>query len=142
AADVASRTSVALCRLLLKKWLRGSENEALPEPQFLPMEAELGAMLARCDAALLIGDSALRVRREQYPVVLDLAEEWKRLTAKPFVFAFWAVRAAAARPEFTQVFRQSRDHGLRPENIAALAREWEGRIGISQSDVVDYLTRN
>src|SRR5205823_3724828 len=32
AADIASRTSVALCRLLLKKWLRGSHSNALPEP--------------------------------------------------------------------------------------------------------------
>src|SRR5437868_5804952 len=86
ACDVASRTSVALCRLLLKKWLRNR----LPEPAFTPMQPELDAMLAECDAALLIGDSALRVSRSQYPVVLDLAEEWLRFTGKPFVFAFWA----------------------------------------------------
>jgi chorismate dehydratase len=137
-ADIASRTSVALCRLLLKKWQR----EGLPEPQFTPMEADLQPMLARCDAALLIGDSALRVKRKEYPVVLDLAEEWVRFTGKPFVFAFWAVRAAAARPEFVRVFQQSRDRGLQPESITALAREWAPRVGISETDVRSYLTKN
>src|SRR5215471_16540222 len=72
AADISSRTSVVLCKLLLRSWLlRGH-----PEPQFVAMEPQLETMLANCDAALLIGDSALRVRADQYRVVLDLADEW------------------------------------------------------------------
>ena len=138
AADIASRTSVLLCRLLLKKWLRAG----LPEAELGRMEADLPLMLQHHDAALLIGDSALRVRRDQYPVVLDLAEEWQRFTGKPFVFAFWAVRAAAARPEFAAIFQQSRDRGLQPENIAVLAREWAPRIGITPDEVSSYLTHN
>jgi chorismate dehydratase len=137
AADVSSRTSVVLCRLLMKNWLRKAE----PEPDFIGMEPQLDAMLAHCDAALVIGDSALRVRRQDFPVVVDLAEEWLRVTGKAFVFAFWAVRAEAARPQFAQIFRQSRDHGLEPENVATISRLWAPRVGISEDAVAEYLTQ-
>jgi chorismate dehydratase len=136
AADISSRTSVALCRLLMKNWLRRGQAG----PQFVEMEPQLETMLARCDAALLIGDSALRVQRDQYPVVLDLAEEWLRHTGKPFVFAFWAVRAAAAQPDFARIFCDSRDHGLEPASIAALSREWAPRVGIAEPAVSEYLS--
>ena len=43
--------------------------------------ADLEAMLARADAALLIGDPALHVDRGRYRV-LDLAAEWRRLTGR------------------------------------------------------------
>ena len=131
AADTSSRTSVALTRIVLRKWARGSH-------QFTPMEPELGAMLARCDAALLIGDPALAVDRQKYHVY-DMAEEWYRHTGKPFVFAFWAVRAAVAHPGLAEAFQRSRDHGLEPENVLQIAREWAPRIGIAEDEVVSYL---
>jgi len=43
---------------------------------------------------LLIGDQAIRFRqqsRDQYQF-LDLGEEWKKATGKPFVYALWLVR--------------------------------------------------
>jgi chorismate dehydratase len=135
ATDVASRTSVALCRVLLKKWWRPGQ----PEPEFIPSEPQLDAMLSRSDAALIIGDSALRVRSSQHHI-FDLAEEWQRFTGKPFVFAFWAVRAAAADSAMVAHFQQSRDHGLNPASLDVLAREWAPRVGISERAVRSYLT--
>ncbi len=74
-------------------------------------------MLAEHDAGLVIGDPALKVDRSRY-LTYDLAEEWIRLTGKPFVFAFWAVRQAAladasASLDLAAIFQESRDHGLR-----------------------------
>jgi chorismate dehydratase len=137
AADTSSRTSVLLARLLFHKW-HGGDRE------FTPMSPDLAAMLARCDAALLIGDPALTVSRSQY-LIYDLAEEWRRLTAKPFVFAFWAVRRQAlaqAPPDLAHIFQQSRDHGLEPANLQQLGRKWAPRVGLSEAEVVDYLTKN
>ncbi len=134
AVDTASRTSVALARVLFQKWLGGGRH-------FEPMEPDLDGMLRRCDAALLIGDPALTVNREQY-LTYDLAEEWNRLTGRPFVFAFWAVRAEAAQPEVAAIFQKSRDHGLQPENLAQIAREWAPRVGLSEAEVLTYLTEN
>ena len=137
AADTSSRTSVLLARLLFRKW-HGGDRE------FTPMSPDLGAMLAQCDAALLIGDPALTVSRSQY-LIYDLAEEWHRLTGKAFVFAFWAVRREAlaqAPPDLARIFQRSRDHGLEPANLAQLGREWAPRVGLTEAEVARYLTEN
>jgi len=148
ALDTSSLTSVALCKILLAKWLGGTR-------EYRSMAPDLDAMLASCDAALLIGDPALLIRRTSFPTVIDLAEEWRKHTGKPFVFAFWAVREKAvpgapthpgASPDtvlrLAEVFQRSRDHGLAPENIRSTATEWGARLGMSVSEVTAYLTIN
>jgi len=137
ALDNSSLTSVALVRILFVKYWKA-------EPQFDSQPPHLEAMLAEHDAALLIGDPALKVDREKY-MTWDLAEEWIRFTGKPFVFAFWAVTQAAAQRapvDLAQVFQKSRDHGLEPENLAAIAETWAPRLGMSKRDVIEYLTAN
>ena len=105
-------------------------------------------MLAQHDAALLIGDSALQVSLHDSPYHLyDLAHEWRVYTGKPFVFAFWAVRLAALERaehevDLARLFQQSRDHGLEPQNIAWLAREWSVRLGLTEREITTYLSSN
>ncbi len=135
AADTSSRTSIALARVLFRRLWGGAR-------QLQPMEPNLSAMLQLCDAALIIGDPALTVDRDRF-VCYDLAEEWHRLTGKPFVFAFWAVRGEVAdRTDvpLAKVFQRSRDHGL--QNVDALAREWAPRVGLSEGQVRSYLAEN
>ena len=139
AADTSSRTSVALTQVLCEKFWGGKR-------QLEPMAPGLDRMLERCDAGLLIGDPALLVDRSRYRV-FDLAEEWTRLTGKPFVFAFWTVRLTALGEirrelDLAAAFRESRDHGLTTENVARIARTWAPHVGISESDVASYLTRS
>jgi chorismate dehydratase len=137
AADSSSRTSVALCRVLMRKWFGGQRV-------FTAMAPNLPTMLAEADAALIIGDPALTIDRSQYKCY-DLAEEWTNHTGKPFVFAFWAVRKAAlegVKLDLPRIFQTSRDHGLEPENVEKLAREWAPRVGISEASVKSYLTEN
>ncbi len=89
ATDTSSRTSVALTQVLFAKFF-GGHREFTPHPPVLQ------EMLKEHDAALLIGDSALQISLHDSPYHLyDLAHEWKQLTGKPFVFAFWAVRLDA-----------------------------------------------
>ena len=139
ALDTSSMTSVALTKVLFEKWLGGGRT-------FTAMAPDIDRMLAEHDAGLLIGDPALMVDRSRYHTI-DLAEEWIRHTGKPFVFAFWAVRNNALRetsasPDLPAVFQNSRDHGLEPANLNAIAREWSPRLGISESQVRAYLTEN
>ena len=48
-------------------------------------------MLAECDAALVIGDPALRVDPAKLPYfTMDLGAEWVAWTGLPMVFAVWA----------------------------------------------------
>jgi chorismate dehydratase len=139
ALDTSSMTSVALTKVLFDKWLGGGRT-------FTPMAPNIDSMLAEHDAGLVIGDPALQVDRSRY-FTLDLAEEWIRYTAKPFVFAFWAVRQEALReapqsPDLAAVFQQSRDHGLEPSSLDTIAREWAPRLALKESDVRFYLTEN
>jgi len=63
------------------------------------------------------------------------------------VFAFWAVRMDALQQQpdeldLARTFQQSRDHGLEPESIARLARDWGPRLGLTEAEVTTYLTEN
>ncbi len=141
ATDTSSRTSVALTQILFAKFFGGHR-------EFTAHPPDLKEMLKHHDAALLIGDSALQIaiHDSQYHLY-DLGHDWRRLTGKPFVFAFWAVRMDALHRQskgtnLTKTFQQSRDHGLLPESIAALAKEWGPRLGITEAQVTTYLTEN
>jgi len=137
ALDTSSLTSVALTKVLFERWLGGGRV-------FTPMAPSLDAMLRENDAGLVIGDTALKADRTQY-LTYDLAEEWIRFTGKPFVFAFWAVRRDALRnasSDLAVTFQNSRDHGLQPESIDLIVREWSQRLGLSEAEIRFYLTEN
>lgn len=139
ALDTSSMTSVALLKVLFARWLGAGRT-------FTAMAPNTDRMLADHDAGLLIGDPALMVDRKRYHT-LDLAEEWIRHTGKPFVFAFWAVRRealseAAPSLDLPAVFQNSRDQGLEASSLDQIAREWAPKLGISEGDVVAYLTQN
>ena len=141
ALDTSSMTSVALTKVLFDKWLGAGRT-------FTPMQPDIDKMLAAHDAALLIGDPALQVDRTRY-YTLDLAREWIRRTGRPFVFAFWAVRQAALRPDssfnshdLATIFQQSRDHGLEPASLDHISREWMPRLGLKKEELYSYLTEN
>jgi chorismate dehydratase len=137
ALDNSSLTSVALARVLFEKfWGGGREFTSLPP--------DLDTMLATHDAALLIGDPALKVDRSQYQT-WDLAEEWIQFTGKPFVFAFWAVTRSAASQSslnLAAIFQQSRDHGLLPANLDQIAATWSLKLGLTENAVRAYLNTN
>jgi chorismate dehydratase len=138
ALDTSSMTSVALVKILFAKWLGGAR-------EYKAMVPDLDAMLEACDAALLIGDPALQVDRTRY-FTLDLAEEWVARTGKSFVFAFWAIRRQALvgrnAAAIAAAFKNSRDHGLLPKNLEAIAQDWAPRLGLSVGGVRVYLTHH
>ena len=143
ALDTSSMTSVALAKILFAKWLGGARD-------YKPMAPDLDAMLDKktpgaCDAALLIGDPALQVDRTRY-FTLDLAEEWRARTGKSFVFAFWAIRKQALAGRngraIVEVFQKSRDQGLSPTNLEAIAQEWAPRLGLTVEVIRVYLTHH
>jgi chorismate dehydratase len=86
ALDDASRTSVALLKILCARWLQ-------IDPVFVTMPADMATMLASAEAALVIGDNALFVDHAALGLEkIDLGEQWARMTGLPFVYAFWAGR--------------------------------------------------
>jgi chorismate dehydratase len=143
AADTASRTTVTYARILFHKW----GNPAVP---FLPMAADLDAMLDRADAAILIGDPALLAleeranrfeRTHEELVYHDLAEEWIALTGVPFVSAVWgAAHGSLLHGSVSNDLVQSRIHGL--QNIETLVREWSRKLPVPEKTIRAYLTTN
>ncbi|HWN42538.1 MAG TPA: menaquinone biosynthesis protein [Thermoanaerobaculia bacterium] len=131
ALDQNSRTSVALLRILLQE--RGIH------PEYLHERPDPERMLSEADAALLIGDPALKVEREKYHVI-DLAAEWHALTGLPFVFAVWAVRAGVDLPDLPFYFKSSLRYGL--SSVDTLSREAAAELGLDSADVRSYLTEN
>lgn len=139
ALDSSSLTSVALTQILFSKWWGAGVR-------FVSAAPDLRMMLRQHDAALVIGDTALQVDRTQY-LTYDLAEEWIKFTGKPFVFAFWAVRQEAIAPQLSdlnlaKIFQDSRNNGLKADNLDDIAREWAPRLNLSEAEVKSYLAKS
>ena len=134
AVDTSSRTSVQLARVILERRY-GAEYTAIPHAP------DLDAMLRVADAALIIGDPALRLDPEQLPYeVHDLGGEWVELTGLPMVFAVWAARKGVVTGEVVEAFRESCTYGLdRMDEIVAAE---SARLGFEPRLVRDYLMRH
>jgi chorismate dehydratase len=96
-------------------------------------------MLADSDAALIIGDPAMLIDRSQL-YVYDLAEEWRKQTGLPFVFAFWAIRIDSTAWPGGVDFVEAKREGI--AHTDQIAREYSERLGLAKSDLVKYLTEN
>ncbi len=131
ALDGSSRSTQTLTRILCaEKWKTA--------PAFFEASPDLGAMLAQADAALLIGDPALRIavgiEKDSWPgtpgqtvcqaatlgiagpeflYVYDVVGEWRSLTGWPAVLAVWAARRDIATLEL--YFDYAEKLGLIPQ---------------------------
>jgi chorismate dehydratase len=129
ALDSSSRSTQALVRILCANHWKNA-------PEFRQAAPDLAAMLKTADAALLIGDPALRLsiaiegaaaegsNGEQIcdgkPVgidaaakvhIYDMAAEWRRFSGQPAVLAVWAARPQVATHELADQFRASLEYG-------------------------------
>ncbi len=125
--DSHSLTSVRLVRILAGE-LWGIDPEWADLDDYAAVDdARPG------DAFLLIGDKVFGYEG-RFARSWDLADEWRRLTGLPFVFAVWVARGD--RPENEQALTEALRYGLDhiPEAIA--------RYGYTQPYALEYLTRN
>jgi chorismate dehydratase len=158
AMDRGSRSTQALTRILCEKRWR-------IQPDFFEAEPQLRPMLQQADAAMLIGDPALRVscaiereaRRdasgawtcsggaagvEECPAlhVYDIVEEWRALTKLPAVLAVWAGRRHVVTPEVVQDFQQSLAFGL--QHLEEICAEAALELKLPAAALRRYLTEN
>ena len=123
-----SRTSALLARM----WL--AEVHGV-RPDYFVCPPDLTSMLLEADAAVLIGDTALRATYDaprRGLQVHDLGQVWRDWTGLPMVFAVWAARRdyAEANPGLVKdvhaAFVASRDDALaHVEQVAEQAARWE-----------------
>jgi chorismate dehydratase len=158
ALDRTSRSTQALVRILCnKRWHI--------TPEFFEAEPDLAPMLAQADAALLIGDPALRlaiasaskakrgapgewvipagiagVQGVAELLQFDIVEEWRALTSSPAVLAVWAGRREVVTPEVVQDFQDSLAFGLR--HLDAIVAESAAEMNLPVGDLRRYFTEN
>jgi chorismate dehydratase len=160
ALDRSSRTSAALVRLLCAGYWSIS-------PEFIDAEADPAAMLALADAALLIGDPALRIALKaealmrkrpsgeacctgdpsDQPVpgidtlfLSDVAHQWREMTGRACVLALWVARREAATPEVVADFMASKEYGL--ARVAEIAEGAALKLDLPAKALERYLREN
>ena len=158
ALDRSSRSTQALTRILAaERWKI--------DPEFFEADPDLATMLEKADAALIIGDPALRIsiavekRSTVSPEgravcqaatlgmnspeilhVYDVVGEWRKFSGLPAVMAVWAARAEAATAEVLADFAASRDFGL--SQIPAISLEAARELELPQGELESYLRHN
>ena len=158
ALDRSSRSTQVLVRILSAKHWHIS-------PEFFEAGPDLPAMLSSADAALLIGDPALRLslaaeataRREAGGALLcsaevaglgsaeplylyDVVEQWRSLTSLPAVLAVWAARRDVVSPELINDFQQSLALGM--ENLGPISAEASRELNLPADKLHCYLREN
>ena len=129
-----SRTSVLLARM----WLAAVHGV---QPEYFDCPPDLTAMLLEADAAVLIGDPALRAahavpRRGLH--VHDLGAAWRDWTGLPMVFAVWAARRDFARRQSgagqgrAHRVRDQPRHGAWPTSTRSPPRPRAGRTSTAR----------
>jgi chorismate dehydratase len=158
ALDHSSRSTQALTRILCaERW------HILPK--LFARAFSAATMLENADAALLIGDPALRlaISMANYATlgaagellcnadkigipatgtlhVYDVVQEWRRLSGLPAVLAVWAARRDVVTPEITADFAASKAYGVAHlEEISAAAAAEQG---LPATDLLTYLREN
>ncbi len=132
ALDAASRTSVALTRVLL-------DREGARDVEWSTREGGgVSERLAGVDATLVIGDPALRAVIPAGVDVHDLATLWRRHLDLPFVFACWTSREGfELTPAVAAELDAAATRGL--HGIDELSRREGERTGLPAARMASYL---
>jgi len=132
ALDASSRTSQALVKIIFREFLER-------EPEWESCSPNVQSMMAGHDAALVIGDPAMKIVPQEFHV-FDLASLWRRFTDTGFVFAMWMARPGAVEAISGVNFASARDEGL--EQMEAIVSHYERNILLSREEIRKYLTDN
>lgn len=156
--DRSSRSTQALTRILCAEYWHIA-------PKFSEETLRTPTMLEHADAALLIGDPALRlaISIAKYATLgadgelicnadkaginatgtlhmYDVVQEWRRLSGLPAVLAVWAAHRDSITPEVAADFAASKAYGVaRLEEIAEAAAD---DLSLPAEELLTYLREN
>ncbi len=160
ALDTSSRSTAALVRMLAAERWKIS-------PEFVDAAPDPSEMLRQADAALVIGDPALRISLkmealgkktpgdegccqgdpEDMPVpgcqtlyVYDVVHQWREMTGHASVLAIWVGRRDAVTPEVVADFLASKKYGL--ERIREISEAASIKLDLPPGALERYLTEN
>lgn len=158
ALDSSSRSTQALVRIL-------SDTRWGIAPELHEASPNAGEMLASADAALVIGDPALRIaiaaemranpgsdgewlcdgKTAGIPSVeklhvYDVVREWWQMTERPAVLALWAARPEVVTPELSADFSASFEFGL--AHLEEICAEASRQLQLPERELRLYLRTN
>lgn len=125
--DYQSRTSVKLVQYLAK-------NSWNINPNWKNAEHDFINQIEGTTAAVVIGDRTFGLN-EKHVYVIDLAEEWKKHTDLPFVFAAW-VSNRKLPEDFISEFNSALEVGLANRNVSVMETNAN-----SDHDLVRYVQK-
>jgi chorismate dehydratase len=130
ALDEGSRTSAALCQILLR------QRHGV-QPEIAPLPLDQKAEDVDADAVLLIGDRAMHACLPGFAHAYDLGQEWHDWIGLPFVYAFWAVREGVELGAVEAALHEAKRRGL--DRIGPIAHEEAPRLGLDAGFCRRYL---
>jgi chorismate dehydratase len=159
ALDRSSRSTQALTRIL------SAEHWHMKPAFFEETFNSTATILEQADAALVIGDPALRlaisiagnatfgvqgelmcspdkagVNATETIHVYDVVQEWRRLTGLPAVLAVWAGRRELVTPEVVADFAASKEYGM--AHLAEISATASEEQNLPTADLLNYLQDN
>jgi chorismate dehydratase len=127
--DYQSRTSVMLARVLAHEFWKIT-------PEWQKASAGFEEKTGGTTAAVVIGDRTFSMNGH-FPYEYDLAEEWKKMTGLPFVFAAWVSHKQLTEVQISTL-QSALEYGL--QNIAEVVKEES--IKYPTFDVEKYLSKS
>jgi chorismate dehydratase len=159
ALDGSSRSTQALTRILC------AEHWQIKPAFFEATFDSTTTILEQADAALLIGDPALRlaisiagnatlgatgelmcspdkagINATETLHVYDAVQEWRRLTGLPAVLAVWAGRRESVTPEIVADFVASKEYGV--AHLGEISAAASVEQNLPAADLLNYLQEN
>jgi len=131
----ASATSIVLLRILLERFYK-------VHPVYSSFKQGEEDPFAKADAALFIGDLALRtIPTDDFPHCFDLGALWHERTGLPFVFALWQINNSKNSidndlSQLYDILRESRGYGI--SHLEELAESKAAHFNVPASLLREY----
>ncbi|MCE3225984.1 MAG: menaquinone biosynthesis protein [Bacteroidetes bacterium] len=128
--DYQSKSSITLTKILFKFFWK-------LQPQFTEAKPGFEKNVSGTNANVVIGDRTFELNGK-FKYEFDLAEEWKKFTGLPFVFAVW-VSNEKLDPKFISEFNSVLKSGV--DQCKTAIDECEKELSISKEKALEYLTK-
>ncbi|HOZ88204.1 MAG TPA: menaquinone biosynthesis protein [Bacteroidia bacterium] len=127
--DYQSRSSITLTKVLFKSFWK-------KEVSYIDAKPGFEQQIVADNAAVVIGDRTFSLNGK-FEYEYDLAEEWKKYTGLPFVFAAW-VSTEKLPLDFVKAFNAVLKYGI--EHMAEAVNDAEAPKNLNKEKTLAYLT--
>ncbi len=137
----SSATSVVLLKILFEHYYQVQVEYSVQKPI-------IDQMLKKTEAALLIGDDAMKARAGYLEwggkplYVTDLGWAWKEFTGQKMIYALWVIQTKFVQEYpadveiISKAFVQAKDYGF--ANIPALVEKAYAKTGLPPQVLIEY----